>query len=229
MSAISLCPKCQKPVSLPAGLDSPALVRCPLCGAEYPLGEALPPELIPVAAVSDQASTPLEIASDQVPLPPDGATDQAPATDVATAVAFGLGSAAEHEVAKADGATMDDGVVMAGQEEGELTMEHEENEAAAVTAGQPRLAAMATVRGRRPPASPLKRLIEVLTGGLAGCLVAYYGLAIWYGPEFTKFGFPQLPGYVWLTTASDKNAADPGKKPAAAKHVPAKPSSSNGR
>jgi hypothetical protein len=175
-----------------------------LCGAEYPLGEAVPPELIPVAAASDQAPVPPDVASDQAP---------APATDVA----IEFGSAVERVVA------------MEGHEEGEITMEHEQNEAAAVAAGQPRIAAMATVRGRRPPASALKRLIEVLTGGLAGCLVAYYGLALWYGPEFTKFGFPQLPGYAWLTSEPNKKADDPGKTPAAAKHVPAKPSSSNGR
>ena len=124
---------------------------------------------------------------------------------------------------------MDDGVVMAGQEEGELTMEHEENEAAAVTAGEPRLAAMATVRGRKPPASTLKRVIEAVTGGLAGCLVAYYGLALYFGPEFPKFGFPQLPGYTWLIREPNKKADDPAKKPGAVQPVPAKPNTSTGR
>jgi hypothetical protein len=47
----STCPRCEKQVSIPAGVDSAALVRCPLCAAEYPLSEvlaSLPPELIPV-------------------------------------------------------------------------------------------------------------------------------------------------------------------------------------
>ena len=61
MPAISTCPKCQRQVSIPAGVDSAAAVRCPLCEAEYPLSEALvlaPPELIPVVAVARQESAP---------------------------------------------------------------------------------------------------------------------------------------------------------------------------
>ena len=170
MPTFSSCPRCQKPVSLPAGVDSAALVRCPLCAAEYRLSEAIPPELIPVLVATDQASA--------------------------------AGRTVEHE---------------------EVTIEHEENEAAAVAVGQSRMAAMAAVRGRQPgPASALKRLIEVVTGGLAGCLVAYYGLALWFGPEFKAFGFPELPGVAWLTAAPVKgNAA--GEKPSLEKSVPAKP------
>jgi hypothetical protein len=59
MPAISTCPKCQRQVSIPAGVEAAAAVRCPLCEAEYPLGESLalaPPELIPVVAVAKQES-----------------------------------------------------------------------------------------------------------------------------------------------------------------------------
>ncbi len=105
----------------------------------------------------------------------------------------------------------------------EVAIEHEENEAAAVAAGQSRMATMAAVRGRQPaPASALKRLIEVVTGGLAGCLVAYYGLALWFGPEFKTFGFPELPGVAWLTTAPVSGDAA-GKKPSTEKSASAKP------
>ena len=52
MPAISACPRCQKLVSLPSDVDSAAQVRCPLCHSEYALGEAIPPELIPVVAVT---------------------------------------------------------------------------------------------------------------------------------------------------------------------------------
>ena len=185
MPTISPCPRCQKDVSIPIGIDLAASVRCPLCGAEYPLGEALPPGLIPVAVKTDHAQV------------------------SAAAVA------AEHETA------------VRGGEEEEFAIGHEENEAAAVTAGQARFSAMAVVRGRRPAsASPLKRLIEVVTGGLAGLLVAYYGLAIWFGPEFKKFGFPQLPGTVWLTTPSVE-AGGAGEEPALEKPVQGKPGSSD--
>lgn len=59
MSTISSCPRCQRQVSIPAGVDSQAEVRCPLCDAEYPLSEALaltPPELIPVLSAVRQES-----------------------------------------------------------------------------------------------------------------------------------------------------------------------------
>ena len=51
MPSISTCPKCKAQVSIPVGVDAAALVRCPLCAAEFALSEALalaPPELIPV-------------------------------------------------------------------------------------------------------------------------------------------------------------------------------------
>ena len=51
MPTISTCPRCSQMVSIPRGLDAATLVRCPLCGGEYPLGAAMdmvPPKLIPV-------------------------------------------------------------------------------------------------------------------------------------------------------------------------------------
>jgi len=51
MPTISTCPRCSRMVAIPEGLDATALVRCPLCGAEYPLEAAMelvPPKLIPV-------------------------------------------------------------------------------------------------------------------------------------------------------------------------------------
>ena len=53
MSFASNCPRCQKQVTIPFGVDRAALVRCPLCDAEYALSEALamgPPALIVVGA-----------------------------------------------------------------------------------------------------------------------------------------------------------------------------------
>jgi hypothetical protein len=47
-------------VSIPRGLDAATLVRCPLCGAEYPLGAAmdmLPPKLIPVETFDEANSS----------------------------------------------------------------------------------------------------------------------------------------------------------------------------
>jgi hypothetical protein len=160
----STCPKCQKPVSIPSGVDLSAAVRCPCCQAEYALNEALgptPPELIPV------------------------------------------------------------GLVDAAHVEGESQPDSElENEAAAVAK---QFAAMpVTARRKRKPKSALQTLIEVVAGGLAGCLVAYYALAFYWGPEFRTKGLPQLPlpGIAWITApraADDAKDKPKGEKPAKTK------------
>ncbi len=197
MPTISTCPRCQKPVAIPGGVASTALVRCPLCAAEYPLGEAVPPELIPVLVAADQSRA------------GEGSGGWEGVTQ-------------RHETA----------VEPRAEGEAEMALGHEEmateaeetNEAAAVAVGQSgvaAMAAMAAMRSRQPgPASALKRAVEVVTGGLAGCLVAYYGLAAWFGPEFKNFGFPELPGVAWLTTEpvkGDPGGEKPAEKPAAAK------------
>lgn len=54
MSLTSSCPKCQKQVMVPDGLGADVQVRCPLCEAEYTVGEALamaPPALIVVSPI----------------------------------------------------------------------------------------------------------------------------------------------------------------------------------
>ena len=58
-SSISTCPHCAQQVSISPGLEAEALVRCPICEAEFPLRLALvnaveaPPELVPVARVTE--------------------------------------------------------------------------------------------------------------------------------------------------------------------------------
>jgi hypothetical protein len=159
MPVISACPKCQKPVSIPAGVDLTASVRCPLCQAEYPLGEALPPELIPVAAATG-APTASESAWAADVVAPSPARDE---------------HRGEIDTAK---------------------KVEEENEAALVAR---RVTSVGRVR-RRTPKSALHTMIGVVTSGLAGLLVAYYGLAFWLGPQFKSLGFPNLPLSGWVTT-----------------------------
>jgi hypothetical protein len=143
---ISTCPSCQKPVSIPSGVDSAARVHCPLCNCEYVLSEALalvPPELIPVVAEAPVSTSIADVAFE-------------PPVDV-------------------DVPTRTD----------------EPNEAAAVAERVPETSAAAVLQRRRSK-SALRILTEVVTGGLAGCLFAYYGLALWYGPEFHRV-LPELP------------------------------------
>ena len=169
MPAISTCPKCQRQVSIPAGVDSAAAVRCPLCNAEYPLSEALvlaPPELIPVVSVAREESS---LAADIV---------QA-------------------------------SLVVA---EGEEAPPVEVNEAAAVAQQMP-IAATASLRRRKT--SWLGKAVGVIVGGLAGCVVGLYALAIYYGPQYSAKGLPErvhidgvcdfpLPLIHWLTTPAEK-------------------------
>lgn len=98
----------------------------------------------------------------------------------------------------------------AGMEEPQEADFSEENEAAEADPQFPAMPATAQRRVRKPKSS-LQTLIEVVSGGLAGCLVAYYGLAFWFGPQFRNVGLPKLPlpGISWIT--AEKN--DPAAKP----------------
>jgi len=199
MSAISTCPKCQRLVAIPTGADSAAMVRCPLCSAEYPLSEALalvPPELILVAPLT--AVEPATIA-------PELAAEVATEMDVAVA-GGGDGGLAEHAVAEAPFAEGhpfgDDYDIVMEREEGVEEIEQHPLFAAAEEAegaveGAPAEKAEAAAkpvpkRRRRQPKSMLQAAIEIVTGGVAGTLFAYYGLAWYQGPQFDlpKFGLP---------------------------------------
>jgi hypothetical protein len=86
----------------------------------------------------------------------------------------------------------------------ESRLEEQEDEAAAVveriSIGMAHLQKRKTKAWWRAP-------LEVVFGGLAGLLIAYYGLALCLGPELKNRGFPvvsYLPGIPWLTTPSEK-------------------------
>ncbi|NLF07464.1 MAG: hypothetical protein GX594_05725 [Pirellulaceae bacterium] len=46
---------------------------------------------------------------------------------------------------------------------------------------------------RRNQKSGVRIFFEVVAGGLAGCIVAYYALAFYYGSQFQRVGLPELP------------------------------------
>jgi len=69
MSRIATCGNCQERVTVPEGLEEGESVRCPLCQAVYSLSEVpaeaadaddseMPPELVPVAEVSEEGQAP---------------------------------------------------------------------------------------------------------------------------------------------------------------------------
>jgi hypothetical protein len=101
-----------------------------------------------------------------------------------------------------------------------------ENEAAAVVAEFP--AKPAPPRRRRKHKSALQTLIEVVAGGLAGCLVAYYGLAFYYGADFAAKGMPILPLPGIESITAPRAAPDAGKqKPPEKKPDKGKPKPAN--
>ena len=205
MPVISTCPRCQKQVSIPAGIDSAALVRCPLCNAEYPLSEAIPPELIPVAAATVSESVPAaDLAIESVAKVEDEFA-AAVEEEVEEPAVF-----AEEEIEEHAGIEEEMGEHAAFAEEVGT-----KNTATSVAG----LTLTATARRRRRPPKPWWQTpLEVISGGLAGCLFAYYGLVFWFGPEFKSIGLPQLPlpGVTWLTTPADELDAE-GEKPDKAK------------
>ena len=166
MLAISTCPRCQHHVSLSAEMDRTARVRCPFCEAEYPLDEAIPPELIPVDNTSAEPFASVE----------------------------------------------DEDIVIEPSAEEYVQDREPENEAAAVVGQVP--LGIATMR-KRPTKAWWRAPLGYVTGGLSGCLVAYYALAFVFGPELKNKGFPilpYLPGITWMTTPPEKEDGV-GEKP----------------
>ena len=176
MATISTCPHCQEQVTIPAGVDAAAEVRCPLCSAEYALGEALalaPPELIPVVPVAAERS---DAAVDAVPLPPAEAREETTSRPII----------------------------------------EEENEAAAVAKLLPATSVSERLR-TRPSKSAVRTVVEVVLGGVAGCLVAYYALALWFRSDFDKY-LPELPlPFISRLTAPPPGDAHLKEKPRLAK------------
>lgn len=124
------------------------------------------------------------------------------------------------------GAAGEAGAETVHPQEEQASVPEGENEATVVAAEFP--AKPAATRRRRKPKSALQTLIEVVAGGVAGCLVAYYGLALYYGPEFAAKGLPilPLPGIESLTAPRPADAAkekSPEKKPAKSKSKSADP------
>jgi len=169
-------------------VERSAVVRCPLCQAEYELNEALalaPPELIVVA-----------------------------------------GGVAAEEPSAAVEAALGETIAEEGGPEGV-------NEAAAMAQRLPAMPAAARFRSRRHK-SVLQTAVEIVLGGVAGIVVAYYGLALFYRADFHRLGLPQLPlpFIQWITAppAHHGNGGHEGEKPPADEPVRPKPvSSTKGR
>jgi hypothetical protein len=227
MLAISTCPRCQKSVSIPNGIDSDAVVRCPLCNAEYRLGEAIPPVLVPVLVPKAENSAPAAEATDDgfitIPLEPGDELVESTETEDQLTIEPSSTEELSSENAEAETYGLAERPVDQTGEDSEK--EEEESEAVAMIGRVSKTAA----RPRRRQKSGLQKLIEVVTSGLAGLLMGYYALAFFYGPGLKSMGFPiltYLPGIERLTTPPEKSngSGENVKSPADA----SKPKPANG-
>jgi len=189
---IAKCPKCGEFVRIPADVDPAVQVRCVLCQAEYALNEALalaPPELVladvPIPAAADAQGETLFHAAEG---PEEAESGEAPGEQE--------GSEAEESEEEKD-------------EGGDSAMPP------AHTANHHFRSATELTRPRRKTKSALQTLLEIVSGGVAGCLVAYYILAFWFGPRLVnEIGLPRLPlPFISQMTAPSEPGNDkPAKK-----------------
>jgi hypothetical protein len=208
MPTISTCPRCSQMVSIPEGLDAMCLVRCPLCGAEYPLNKAMdlaPPELIPVTTIQEAVTTPLKST-------PETSSVAAPPIVPEFLSRFGHSAegeenanpilASEHS-ADASEAPLDDEVFS-------IIAKHK----AEVEKESPNQTESSALRRRpqRNPKSEVRIFIEVIFGGIMGLSVAYVAMAWFMGSQFPLPSPPKvlkpvlqfvLPDRLWEDKAKD--------------------------
>lgn len=225
MLAISVCPRCQRLVSLPGDVDATWPVCCPYCGEQFPLGEAIPPELVPVDGEPD-ASDAEETVQDDGPVEVFELEDHigvVPSPSEEVDVAF------EEQADVVDEPDELDVYSTASFADAEP-----ENEAVAVAAASQVLAG--STRLRRQKTKPWWRtFLAVVSSAVIGLLVGYYVIAWWFGPQFVAQGWPIfhfLPGIQRLTApakppvgAREKAAAQnsPRSKPADVEPKPVAP------
>jgi hypothetical protein len=184
MSFISSCPQCQKQVTVPdtvasAAAASETIVRCPLCDAEYPLSQAMPPMLIivrPAAAAGVEAEAAAGI--------PAAVPEALPAEAAAMPEAVPAGE--EHPLEPAaprdpwqlveEEAAHGEGIPFAAEEKEEL----EGGEAVDFAAITGRAPAAAPAEGAIPalPQKKRRRKREVTALGLVGRFVGMFVMAV---------------------------------------------------
>ena len=205
---LATCPKCDEQVTIPAGADREANVRCPLCQEEYVLGDVLdqlPPMLVlldaPVA-VGSSATEPESVGegfvADEVPAfafgqaaeQTDGASDEAVETE-----AFGEGVFGTDEAeAGADGALPAFGEP--AESDGPAPFDfagaptEDDDDASPKRRSRP--------APRKKKSSPIKELIKIVLGGLVALpatqLILWWLPGTWARDPLSLA--PKLPAYV---------------------------------
>ncbi|HEY4759292.1 MAG TPA: IBR domain-containing protein [Thermoguttaceae bacterium] len=181
MPTISTCPRCSRFITIPEHLEAAALVACPFCGAEFPLGDAMaliPPELIPVKGTGSVCQN-----------GPEGATHK---PNLSPYLPFAFSPLA----LGAEGPEHDRAVE-------EIAAAEEDHFDAEVFAG---ITKQPVATGEKPPGrvepqfnrrrvqrkpkSAVRIFIEIIIGGLVGITVAYVALAWIMG---SRFDLPRPP------------------------------------
>jgi len=223
MGSISNCPNCGDHVSIPEGVDRQAMVRCPLCEAEFPLDRAMttaavpPPELVPVAHLSAGSTNGPTVAGNI----PNGLTLAERASDgLSPAEETSNGLSLADETSGGPGPVEDP----AGSEEiyavaGAAVEEEEPESEKYVFGGQPAGGAEgfgvpgAAAAWRSQQAEPsalgqIGKLLGIVLGGLLGIAVAYLALSL-VSPA--NFDYLHLWG---RPRSSAPNGKTPGGPPA---------------
>jgi len=214
MGSISSCPICGDHLSIPEGVERQAVVRCPLCEAEFPLERAMsraldpPPELVPVARLSAGDTDALSVAGEA----PNGPAPAATASDgliPAEETSDGL-SLADQESAKSEEVYAVAGAAVEEEKpEGEKYVFGDQAAGGPGGFGVPGAASVwRSQQARSSVLGQVGKFIGIVVGGLLGIAVAYLALSLVSPAHFDYlhlWGRPQ---------SSAPNGKTPGTSPA---------------
>ncbi len=206
MINLSSCPRCSRTVTLPEDADVAVLVRCPLCDAEYPLSEALPPALI-IVSKTERCMAPAPAPVTGLVTEPffrQGPTIQPPSQDSVSLADVPAeiptnGSPGDFELDFAEHLAESESVPAESDESAEISaaaLDTSEYSRVAdrplrdnapiksAPLARPKEASRARPllkplpRRKRKKRGPIRLLIEMILGGGLGLMIAYYG--VWW-------------------------------------------------
>ena len=221
MPSISTCPKCAERVTVPNGLAESAAVRCPVCDAEYPADEVtdltadidetddegdLPPELIPIEPSMETESDSIDDESGPLVKCPCCEAQFGLAEVIVVATGEELGSEAAAAIGPDGSVTciddepdestyaiaIDTGIEPPPPAYGAFDFRDREADRRDGTLANA-VAAAGARRRRDGEKHPLRLIVEIVLGGVAGLAITYYGLNFFGGPRFGWFEV-YLPG-----------------------------------
>jgi hypothetical protein len=219
MPTVSNCPCCSCIVAIPQGLEATALVRCPLCGATYPLNETIdmppPPELIPVTTSVEAIPDPIADGGLSKPIvelntEESSATDDQPSSEIelepgktpepVVSVPPSIGPSFPFEFSSLAIGEEPSENDLASEDTGEVEEIHFDTGVFTTFSRQPGKTDTEPSdqveppslprRVQRAPKSVYRIFFETILGGVAGVSIAYIALAWMMG---SRFDWPRPP------------------------------------